>query len=113
LTQRTFRPLNANLTHGMAIPPVSDAAEPLTLGQWKIGPAWSTMKVPLVIAALKLEDSFLIDGDMLRQSPNRTTPQRNRSGPSWATPTAAAKVESVLRQSEIKQQSSRRGFGPD
>lgn len=38
---------------GLMIAPAGDAASPVTLGEWTIGPAWSTIKVPLVIAALR------------------------------------------------------------
>ena len=30
---------------------VGGSAPPVVLGHWNIGPAWSTMKVPLVMAA--------------------------------------------------------------
>jgi hypothetical protein len=38
---------------GIAIAPAGNGTAPVVLGQWIIGPAWSTMKVPLVIAALR------------------------------------------------------------
>ena len=38
---------------GIAIAPARNGTAPVVLGQWTIGPAWSTMKVPLVIAALR------------------------------------------------------------
>src|SRR5262245_23972201 len=40
---------------GLAVAAVGDAQVPMTLGDWQTGPAWSTMKVPLVIAALREE----------------------------------------------------------
>ena len=44
-------------TIGIAIAPAGSGASPIAMGQWMIGPAWSTIKVPLVTAALRDEDS--------------------------------------------------------
>ena len=41
---------------GIALAPVGTPHEPIVLGGWKSGPAWSTMKVPLAIAVLRAED---------------------------------------------------------
>lgn len=40
---------------GIAVQPVGGSETPLSLGDWRSGPAWSTIKVPLVIAALREE----------------------------------------------------------
>ncbi len=40
-------------TIGLAIAPAGASTSVVTLGQWTVGPAWSTIKVPLVIAALR------------------------------------------------------------
>jgi hypothetical protein len=41
---------------GIAVSAVGSAASPSTLGDWQTGPAWSTIKVPLAIAALRQEN---------------------------------------------------------
>jgi beta-lactamase class A len=41
---------------GVAVSPVGNGHAPITLGSWKSGPAWSTIKVPLIIAALREEN---------------------------------------------------------
>ncbi len=41
---------------GMAVMPVG-GTQPVTFGDWTSGPAWSTMKVPLTIAALRRNPS--------------------------------------------------------
>jgi hypothetical protein len=52
-----FAELQANEkgTIGIALAPVGGSETPLTLGSWRSGPAWSTIKVPLVLAALREE----------------------------------------------------------
>jgi hypothetical protein len=40
---------------GMSIAPVGGGGSPITLGKWTVGAAWSTSKIPLVIAALRAE----------------------------------------------------------
>jgi hypothetical protein len=40
---------------GIALATVDGSETPLSLGEWRSGPAWSTMKVPLVIAAQREE----------------------------------------------------------
>jgi hypothetical protein len=41
---------------GIAVSAVGSGASPSTLGDWQTGPAWSTIKVPLAIAALRQEN---------------------------------------------------------
>jgi hypothetical protein len=40
---------------GIVLAPVGGSGTPLSLGNWHSGPAWSTIKVPLVMAALREE----------------------------------------------------------
>lgn len=40
---------------GIALMPVGGSGPTISLGQWPSGPAWSTIKVPLVMAALREE----------------------------------------------------------
>ena len=42
---------------GIAIAPVGTGADVVTLGDWTTGPAWSTIKVPLAIAAVREGDA--------------------------------------------------------
>ncbi|MFH5209721.1 hypothetical protein ACHIPZ_16190 [Antrihabitans sp. NCIMB 15449] len=53
--QASFEELQATLaaTVGVAIAPVGAGGNPIMLGEWTSGPAWSTIKVPLAIAAFR------------------------------------------------------------
>jgi hypothetical protein len=54
-----FAELQATLpaTIGIALAPLGAPQTPLLMGDWSSGPAWSTIKVPLAIAALRGEDT--------------------------------------------------------
>jgi hypothetical protein len=84
---------------GVAVSPVGNGQAPITLGSWKSGPAWSTIKVPLIIAALR-EGSPPTVTDAMTAA---ITESDNAAAESiWASlgdpVTAAHKVEAVLRQ---------------
>ncbi len=84
---------------GLAVAAVGDAQAPMTLGDWQSGPAWSTMKVPLVIAALREQHPSKVTDAMTKA----ITESDNASAESlWAAlgdpAAAAAKVDAVLRQ---------------
>lgn len=100
---------------GIAIEAVGGQQRPLTLGDWTSGPAWSTMKVPLVIAALREEDPPVVTHAMtaaITQSDN------NAAESIWEglgdTVTAAEKVEAVLQEAGdptvVQSQKVRPGF---
>jgi len=72
---------------------------PMTLGQWQSGPAWSTIKVPLVIAALREQRPPVVTDAMTAA----ITESDNAAAESiWARlgdpATAAHKVDDILRQ---------------
>jgi hypothetical protein len=48
----------------VAVSPVGNGHAPITLGSWKSGPAWSTIKVPLIIAALREENPHSVTDAM-------------------------------------------------
>lgn len=84
---------------GVAVSPVGNGQAPITLGRWKSGPAWSTIKVPLIIAALREENPPTVTDAMTAA----ITESDNAAAESiWASlgdpVTAAHKVEAVLRQ---------------
>jgi hypothetical protein len=85
-------------TVGMAVSAVGGGQEPMPLGKWQSGgPAWSTIKVPLVIAAL--QESHTVTEDMKAA----ITESDNAAAESiWAglgdPVTAGQKVDAVLRQ---------------
>jgi hypothetical protein len=84
---------------GIAVGAVGNRQAPITLGDWKSGPAWSTIKVPLVIAALREENPPIVTDAMSAA----ITESDNAAAESiWASlgdpVTAARKVEAVLRQ---------------
>jgi hypothetical protein len=84
---------------GIAFSAVGIGQEPIQLGDWQSGgPAWSTMKVPLVIAALQDEKSHTITDAMTAA----ITESDNAAAESiWAglgdPVTAEHRVEDVLR----------------
>jgi hypothetical protein len=84
---------------GVAVSAVGDGQTPITLGEWQSGPAWSTIKVPLVIAALREEQPPIVTDAMSAA----ITESDNAAAESiWAalgdSVTAAGKVDAVLRQ---------------
>jgi hypothetical protein len=96
-----FAQLEANLhiTAGVAVSAVGTEQGPMTLGEWQSGPAWSTIKVPLVIAALREEKPPRVTDAMVAA----ITESNNAAAESiWASlgdpVTAAHKVDEVLRR---------------
>jgi hypothetical protein len=84
---------------GMAIRPVGENGVAMNFGSWTSGPAWSTSKVPLVLAALHEENEPSVSAAMeaaITRSDNGAAEQI------WATlgdpVTAASKVDQVLRE---------------
>jgi hypothetical protein len=82
---------------GLIVSAVGANPQQLVLGEWSSGPAWSTIKVPLIIAALDAEHPPVIT-DSMRAA---ITESNNAAAESiWATlgdpVTAARKVEGVL-----------------
>ncbi len=91
--------LNAKV--GIAFSAVGSGQEPIQLGDWQSGgPAWSTMKVPLVIAALQDDKSHTITDTMtaaITESDNAAA-EKIWAGLSDDPVKAAHRVEDVLRQ---------------
>jgi beta-lactamase family protein len=84
---------------GIAISAVGDAQSPTTWGDWQEGPAWSTIKVPLVIAAYRHREPRQVT-DLMRAV---ITESDNTAAESlWEQlgdpPAAAEQVQQVLRQ---------------
>lgn len=84
---------------GIAVSAVGNEQASIMLGGWKSGPAWSTIKVPLIIAALREENPPTVTDAMTAA----ITESDNAAAESiWASlgdpVTAAHKVEAVLRQ---------------
>jgi hypothetical protein len=84
---------------GIAVAPVGQPQRPVLLGDWTSGPAWSTMKVPLAIAAMRAEDPPTVDGAIraaITESDNAAadTLWRSLGDPQ----VAAAKVDAVLQE---------------
>ena len=87
-------------TVGIAIAPAGDGNAPVMLGQWPGGPAWSTMKVPLVIAALRQPGHGDVT-DAMRAAITKSDNDAAESiwkGMSDDPVTAAQMVEKVLRE---------------
>ena len=84
---------------GIALSPVGQGQTPMTLGNWQSGPAWSTIKVPLIIAALREQNPPRVTEAMTAA----ITESDDAAAESiWASPgdpvAAAHKVDDVLRQ---------------
>jgi hypothetical protein len=83
---------------GIVISPIGGKQAPITLGKWRSGPAWSTIKVPLVIAGTWEKNPPVLTAAM----DAAITRSDNAAAESiWAglgdPVTAAHKVEAVLR----------------
>ncbi|OBI00978.1 hypothetical protein A5678_17420 [Mycobacterium sp. E2733] len=86
-------------TMGIAVGAVGNGRDPLTLGDWRSGPAWSTMKVPLTIAALREEDPPQLTSEMTAAITESDNAAAESIWQSLGDPiTAAHKVEDVLRE---------------
>jgi hypothetical protein len=84
---------------GIALEAIGSAQVPLTWGDWQEGPAWSTVKLPLVIAAYRQANPPRVT-DLMRAA---ITESDNAAAESlWAQlgdpATAAQKVQQVLQE---------------
>jgi hypothetical protein len=84
---------------GIAVSAVGNGQTPMTLGDWQSGPAWSTIKVPLIIAALREERPPRVTDAMTAAITESDNAAAESIWASLGDPVAAAhKVEAVLRQ---------------
>lgn len=97
----SFAQLQASLgvPMGIAVMPIGGSGTPMSFGDWASGPAWSTMKVPLAIAALR-QGASAAAGESIKvaitQSDNDAADVIWRGlGP---PETAGSKVDTVLRE---------------
>ena len=84
---------------GVAVSAVGNGQAPMTWGDWQEGPAWSTIKVPLVIAAYRQGNPPQVT-DMMKAA---ITESDNAAAESlWAQlgdpPTAAQRVQQILQE---------------
>jgi len=89
-----------NATVGIAIAPAGQSdAEPILLGPWRSGPAWSTIKVPLTIAGYRETDPPAITDAMSAAITRSDNDAAESVWESLGPPaTAATKVEAVLAE---------------
>lgn len=84
---------------GIALSGVGRGQQPVTLGEWQSGPAWSTIKVPLIIAALREEEPPRVTEAMTAAITESDNAAAESIWESLGSPAdAAGKVEAVLRQ---------------
>jgi len=84
---------------GIAVSAVGDGQTPITLGEWQTGPAWSTIKVPLIIAALREEQPPILTDAMTLAITGSDNAAAESIWASLGDPvTAAGKVDAVLRE---------------
>jgi hypothetical protein len=85
---------------GLVVKPVGGTDREIVLGSWTIGPAWSTIKVPLAISALREEEAEpMVTSDMVAAI---TRSDNFAADALWRglgdPPEAASKVEAILRE---------------
>jgi hypothetical protein len=86
-------------TAGIAISAVDSGQEPLVLGDFRSGAAWSTIKVPLVIASLRAENPPLVTPAMTAAITESDNAAAEALWSGLGDPeTAARAVDAVLRQ---------------
>ncbi|OCB31427.1 hypothetical protein A5675_26555 [Mycobacterium malmoense] len=84
---------------GIALTPVGGSGTPLSLGDWRRGPAWSTIKVPLVIAALREDEAPHITNQMDAAITRSDNAAAETVWSGLGDPvTAAGKVDAVLAE---------------
>lgn len=84
---------------GIAAAAVGSGSDPMMLGDWRSGPAWSTIKVPVVIAALREQNPPQITDPMTAAITKSDNAAAEAVWESLGDPVvAAAKVDAVLRQ---------------
>ncbi len=83
---------------GVVVTAVGGQHDPVALGDWHAGPAWSTIKVPLVIAAMREHNPSQLTDAMSSAITESDNEAAESIWESLGDPaTAAAKVEAVLR----------------
>jgi hypothetical protein len=96
-----FTELSASIpgSIGIALAPVANGAQVVSLGQLQVGPAWSTSKVPLVIAAMRDGKSPQITSPMELAITHSDNQSAEKVWSSLGAPEeAAAKVGDVLHE---------------
>lgn len=84
---------------GVALSAVGEGQTPMTLGEWRSGAAWSTIKVPLIIAALREERPPSVTQAMAAAITESDNAAAESIWSSLGDPiTAARKVDAVLRE---------------
>lgn len=90
--------LNAKV--GVVVSAVGNGQTPTILGDWPQGPAWSTIKVPLVIAAYRQQNPHQITETMRAAiTQSDTAAAETLWGQLGEPSTAAQKVQQVLQES--------------
>ena len=96
--QASFEEMAKTLPAGDVGIAVSGGAQPRTFGSWSTGTAWSTIKVPLAIAALR-KDSHLDQRLIVRAIANSDNDAAEQMWATLGAPTEAAQaVQAVLAQ---------------
>ena len=84
---------------GIAVAGVGNGQVPMTWGDWQEGPAWSTIKVPLVIAAYRQANPPQVTGVMKAAITESDNAAAESLWEQLGDPTAAAKrVQQILRE---------------
>jgi hypothetical protein len=88
-----------NAAAGIAVGPVGNGTAPITMGDWQTGPAWSTITVPLIIAALREQNPPQVTPAMVAASTESDDAAAESIWEGLGEPvTAEHRVEAVLSQ---------------
>jgi hypothetical protein len=99
--KESFADLTATLdgSFGVAFAAVGSTQPPTQYGEWSSGPAWSTMKVPLAIAALRAQDKAAATGPMTAAITESDNAAADTLWKGLGSPDEAAdKIDAVLRE---------------
>lgn len=98
---KSFADLSATLdgSFGVALAAVGTTQIATQYGDWSSGPAWSTMKVPLAIAALRAQDKPTANGPMTAAITESDNSAADTLWKGLGSPDEAAdKIDAVLRE---------------
>lgn len=83
---------------GIVLAPIGGRSDPVVAGEWAKGPAWSTSKIPLAIAALRALDPPEVNGQMRAAITESDNAAAEALWEGLGDPTSAAgKVQEILR----------------
>ena len=84
---------------GISVAAVGSRDDPITLGEWRSGAAWSTIKVPVVMAALREQTPHAVNAAMTAAITDSDNTAAETVWEAFGDPTVAARrVDALLRE---------------